>query len=440
MLNKLVRPTTIVGIKRLATQIKKSRQIKHCLALDMASQAAGFDNYKHAQKFADQTGRIIRTHPLYITKYWRDQKNYKVGRETYLIQLSKPLLEICKKTELKSIRGLGSSRLVAEDHLVSDMLAHDQEFARDQICKSIRAIRLMEQTGLRPLKGHHEKFHDITHKLPNRDHHTDWYDPKNGQIILIDEPYDGVPNSEKRADWAAKFNWNLRQTEWQGMYFPYSCNMFVATDANNGYDFDALIDKINLMPAPLVETDWQGESVSSHDTFFSPAAKTPQDRRRAKSKGTMYAIPSKTTTPYMPYSLDPTGLHPRKPRGKMPLETHIETGLVIKTILQSRAKPFDVNWKINRVRSTLEDWMSVEFRNKFPKDFDVIGVYYGGHEEPNPYEDMGNTPEALIGLLSDVKRTLKKHYPNCQPLRRLISIISTCIELTKNDAQNDVAA
>lgn len=48
MLNKIVRPTTIVGIKRLAKQIKKTKNIKLHKALDLASQAAGFDNYKHA--------------------------------------------------------------------------------------------------------------------------------------------------------------------------------------------------------------------------------------------------------------------------------------------------------------------------------------------------------------------------------------------------------
>ncbi|MGJ8563761.1 MAG: DUF5623 domain-containing protein [Alphaproteobacteria bacterium] len=440
MLNRLVRPTTIAGIKRLANQIKKAQQIKHHLALDIAGQAAGFDNYKHAQKFADHTGKIARTSPLYITKYWRDEKTYEIGRETHLVQLSKPLLETCKKKELKSIRGLGASRLVAEDHLVSDMLSHSQEFARDQIYKAARAIRFMEHTGLRPLKGHHEKYQNITRGLPNIDHDTDWYDPKSGQLILIDEPYNGVPNLDIRVDWAAKHNWYLRQSNWQGMYYPYSCGMFVATSASTGYDFDALMMKIDAIPAPMVPSVWLGESVGSHETFLSPTAKTPQDQRRAKSKATIYALPSKTTTPYRPYSLDPMGMHPRKPRGEMTLDTHIETGLLIKAILQSSAKPLDVNWKINHVRSTLEDWMCVEFRNEFPKDIDVIAVYYGGRGEKNSYERMASTPEAIIGLLNKLKNTMKKYYPECEPLRRLIEVINTSIKHMEKEIEQNEAA
>lgn len=47
-MNKVIRPTTIEGIKRYAKAIKKAQGIQHAKALDAASQAAGFDNYQHA--------------------------------------------------------------------------------------------------------------------------------------------------------------------------------------------------------------------------------------------------------------------------------------------------------------------------------------------------------------------------------------------------------
>ena len=440
MLNKLVRPTTIVGIKRLANQIKKAQTVKLHQALDSASQAAGFDNYKHAQKFADQTGRIAHSYPLYITKYWRDRDTYKIGRETQLIQLSKPLLDICKKTELKSIRGLGRSRLVATDHLVSDMLSYSQEFARGQICKSVRAIRFMEHTGLCPLKGHDEELDGIARELPDTDHATDWYDPQSGQLILIDEPYGPAPNSNDRAKWAVKHEWHLQKAKWPGMYYPHSCDLFAATAANKGYDFESLMRKIDAIPAPIVTSDWQGESVPSHETFFSPAAKTKQDLRRAKSKATIYALPSKTTMPYNPYDLDTSGFKMRKPRGKMPLKMHIETGLIIKAILQSSVKPFGVNQNLNHVRSTLEDWMCIEFRNTFPEDFDVIAVYYGARDETNEYVDKATTSKALIGLLEDVKQMIGKHYPDCEPLRKQISKLNRCIKIINQELSKSQAA
>lgn len=440
MLNKLVRPTTIVGIKRLATQIKKSKGIKHCQALDLASQAAGFENYKHAQKSVNQSGRVARFYPVYITQYWRDQDTYKIGRETHLIQLSKPLLNICKKTELNLVRGLGASRLVSADHLVSDVLSHSQEFARGQVCKSIRGIRFMEHTGLRPLKRLDEKFHDITYELPNRDHDTDWYDPSSGQLILIDEPYELAPDTSNRTDWAAKHQWYLQKAEWPGIYYPYSCDLYAATDANRGYDFDGLMSRINAISAPMVATDWTGVSAPSHDTFYSPSATTSQDRRRAKSKATVYSLPSKTTMPYEPYSLDISGLQRRKPRGKMPLEIHIKVGLIIKAILQSGEKPFEVNWKLNSIRSTLEDWMSIENRGTLSEDFDVIAVYYDGRNQTNAFVDMANTPKALISLLEDVQEMMKKYYPDCEPLRMQIKAIDRCIKIIDKEVGKSRAA
>lgn len=44
-----IKPTTIDGIKRLATQIKKERGIKHHEALIVASRQAGYDNFNAAR-------------------------------------------------------------------------------------------------------------------------------------------------------------------------------------------------------------------------------------------------------------------------------------------------------------------------------------------------------------------------------------------------------
>lgn len=43
-------PTTIVDIKRLARAVKREREVPHHLALDIASQTAGYRDYKHARK------------------------------------------------------------------------------------------------------------------------------------------------------------------------------------------------------------------------------------------------------------------------------------------------------------------------------------------------------------------------------------------------------
>jgi hypothetical protein len=41
-------PTTMVGIKRLAKAIKRERKVSHHLALDIASQKAGYRDFRDA--------------------------------------------------------------------------------------------------------------------------------------------------------------------------------------------------------------------------------------------------------------------------------------------------------------------------------------------------------------------------------------------------------
>lgn len=45
-----IRPTTLDGIKRLATQIKKRDDIAHSAALDAAARQAGYSSFAHARK------------------------------------------------------------------------------------------------------------------------------------------------------------------------------------------------------------------------------------------------------------------------------------------------------------------------------------------------------------------------------------------------------
>lgn len=49
MSHRNVSPTTLVGIKRYAKQLKAHRSVTHSTALDLAAQAAGFENFRHAR-------------------------------------------------------------------------------------------------------------------------------------------------------------------------------------------------------------------------------------------------------------------------------------------------------------------------------------------------------------------------------------------------------
>ncbi len=437
MLNENVRPSSIDGIKRLATQIKKDKGLQHAAALDMAAKAASFENFTHARRsLSSQASLSASKNQLFITIYWRETKPYRQGRETLQVDLSKPLLKLCSKSELKLARGLWG-RLVAPDHIVHDTVAQSQEFARGEICKAVRTLRFMEATGLRPsddyLAAYPDRHHD--NKLPDSDHATDWYDPKNGQFVLVDEPYSPAVVSERRAAWAQQNGWHLQASKWPGIYYPFSCSFFVATDASSGYDFAGLMKKIDSLAAPLVSKDWDGTSAPSHEVFASPMAKTPQDIRRARCKGTIIREASQTTTPYGAF-----GHERRKPRAKMPIPSHIEAGNMIKSVLASPHKPYSVNRRMDSVRSTLEDWMSNEIRRDELDGPEFFDVYYHDADETGPIAEASKTSEGLIRILEELKVKLSAHYPDCSPLRQQVGKIETSIKIISRYIEKRKAA
>ena len=354
-----------------------------------------------------------------LTTYWCDkEQRYRSGRETLKIELSRPILDICGKSALKSVRGFGDLRMVADDHFVCDTLAPTQSYARNRLCTAERSLRFMEHTGLVPFRDYRKTFPCglAAHKLPDTDHATDWVDPASGEFVLIDEPYGGTPDEVERAAWAAGTGWRVIKTSWPGMYNPYDCDRYAVTDGRSSYDLDALVAKIDAMPAPLLETDWSGESSPSWDTFVSPMAKTAQDVRRARCRGTIYPESSATTVPYS-YGLG-LGLSPRRPAGKMGIEGHIEAGRIIKAVLRSHQRSYGVYNRMSSLRSTLEDWMSLEIGRGQLEGPEFFEVYYSEAEGDAPYREMARSRAGIVAMLGDLKQKLQAAYPDCAPLRK----------------------
>jgi len=423
-----VHPTTLDGVKRLAVQLRKEQGIKHSVALDLAAKAADCTNFRNAQRTLPAR-RAAVTHPyVLLTVYWCDkEQRYQIGRETLRIELSKPILDICDKSALKNVRGFGNLRMVADDHFVCDTLAQTQTYARERLCTAERSLRFMEHTGLRPCRDYRKAYPNgsAREKLPNSDHATKWVDPTGGQFILIDEPYSGVPDEAKRAAWASRASWRIIKTSWPGMYNPHNCDLYVATDGRSGYDLDALVAKIDAMPAPLLGKDWPGESSPSWDTFVSPLAKTAQDVRRARCRGTIYPTASATTVPYS-YSC---GSSQRRPAGQMGIEGHIEAGRIIKSVLWSDQRPHGVYSRLNSLRSTLEDWMSLEIGRGQLEGPEFFDVYYHEEEGDAPYQKMAESRAGIVAMLGDLKQKLQDAYPDCAPLRQQLRRIDMSVSL-----------
>ena len=428
MLINGVRPTTLSGVKSLASDIRKERGVKHLTALDMAAKAANCENYRHAQRILPAGGDAGGGHYVLLTAYWRDKSgSYRIGRETLRVELSKDILDICGKAQLKRVRGFETLRMVAADHFVRDMVLDGQDHARRSLCEAQRSLRFMEHTGLQPRPRKWKSYRETIGKLPNSDHPTEWIEVETGQAILVDEPYSNAANSVERAAWAAVHGWDVKKSTWPGMYFPYSCDLYVASDVSNGYDLDHLLAKINAMAKPLVESNWSGASVDSWDTFTSPKAQTPQDRRRARPRGTIF--PNETATS-VPYSFA-MGTARRRPRGALGVAGHIEVGSIIKAVISSRQRPWGVYTRLGTLRSNLEDWMILEIGPKDLEGPEFFDVYYHQTASDGPYEEAATTRQGVLDLLVMLKGKLQSAYPDSAPLRRELKRVDMSLKLTK---------
>jgi len=423
-----VRPSSLANIKRLAKQRKKRDGIPYRQALNSAAQSAGFENYGHAH-----TAIGAKLFQVFLTGYWEDQETFERGRESLLVTLSRPLLELVSKAELKLVGGLASMRVAASDHLVKDMVGPTREYVRDSLCKAARALRFMEMTGLRPCDylEASRAMADVDEELPGNDHSSYWKLPTSGQFILIDEPYFGPSVSDERAAWAKRNDWDLVAADWPGLYFPYRCTLFVASKRTEDFDFHALVRTINALPAPETPEHWAGSSMPNHDVFISPQAATPQDKRRAKAKGTIVARPSRQT---LPYHRDMIG-YDRKPNGSMTLVQHQLAGRLLRAILQSNSKPGAVNWRVDKLMRVLVDWLYADVPHQQLNALDdPIDLYYGDMSPDDPLFSRANSRSGVESLLIELKGLLEGAYPQCAPLRKLTGRIDTALKIARSGA------
>lgn len=207
------------------------------------------------------------------------------------------------------------------------------------------------------------------------------------------------------------------------MYNPYNCDLYVGVDARSGYDIDALMAKINAMPEPLRGENWIGVSSPSWDTFLSPMAKTKQDKRRARCKGMIYPVSSKTTVPYN-YNL---GCASRRPIGELGVENHVRVGRAIKAVMSSKYASYSVYSRLNSLRSNLEDWLNLEIGRGQLDGPEFFEVYYTTTDDDRAFRSKLKSAEDVAEVLRWLARTLKNAYPDCAPLRRQLRRIEMSI-------------
>lgn len=424
MSNESIRPSSLEGIKRLATSIKREKGIKHLQALDDAAQRAGFQNIRHAQNSLKDKQPLFR---IFLTAYWRDRKAATSGRETLVISLSAQWTDLLTPAELKSARGLGVFRSEGPDHLVASTVRQSQSAAREIVCHAARTLQFVAATRLRPSSGYTRAYPkgNTDNRVPGQDHVCVWFDDQK-RYLIADEPYSDTvePKREERARWCRRHGYTELQSSWPGMHSPDGgTTLYLLSNDKNGVPLVPVITVLNKLPALYLASNWEGESAPTLPYFVSPgtvAKAKAESVAKAKEKAKPTARkPSgpRNTVGYVWTFVGPQ----RRPKARMPIAAHAEVGRLLKSVLAISHRRKGVYNRVDAIRSELDEWTQREYSAAELSNEEFFDLYY--HEGRAPKDPRSLSPEEQarhIESLMQVKRTLAKHYPDCAPLRAML--------------------
>jgi hypothetical protein len=423
-----IRPSTLDGIKRYAKTLKAEHGVIHAKALDLAAVAGGFQNYTHARRRLEGADPKVPEHVAYISVPWRVRETKESGQEILAVRLRAPLKALVKPAHLTSARHFGTFKFVADDHLDHQNLVSSQSDARRRACAAARTLAFMEATGLRPSAGRSRAYPrgDFANAMPNKDHYSEWYHPPSKAYVFADEPYRrAVENlADERAAWAERHGWVIGRATWAGMYNPDGgCELYLAADKAKGFDLDAAIAALNVLPAPYVEAHWDGRSEPMFPPFASPA----------REAAVAIPKPPKPRGPRLPNAT--VGYRPmlarserRRPAKRMPIEAHAEVGRLLKSVIADFPTKKRVSNGLGVVRCELDDWVQCEYSREELSNEVFFDLYY--HEAvvlPDSLTGAARVARHLADL-TEAKRLLSTHYADCAPVRALLKSIDKAMQ------------
>jgi hypothetical protein len=433
MSSEAIRPSTLDGIKRLAKSLKVERGIQHIRALDDAAQAAGFQNFRHASKVlstaASKAARLRPGYRTFLTAYWKDPKNGGSGRETLIIWLSAPWGEMITPLQLQNHRSLANFRSEGPDHLAREHLLSAQSTARRTVCAAARTLHFIDATKLRPSKSHSRAFPGgrSSNAIPGHDHYSIWYDRETKRYLFVDEPYEKAVESQIKAreNWAQRNGFAIVKPEWAGMYAPdIGSRLYLIADETKGIPLQPIAAALDKLHAPIVEATWDGESAPMLPFFVSPGAIAKKVAERDKPKTLPKSNGQHKSVAYVQAFVGPQ----RRPKGQMPIKTHAEVGRLLKSVLVETYHRKGVYNRVNAIRSELDEWVQREYNDAELSNKQFFELYY--RESGSTFKrSLSNAErERHTESLTEVKRLLYVHYPDCPPLRSLLKKIDVAVK------------
>jgi hypothetical protein len=403
------KPSTLDGIKRLAKNIKRERNVPHHLALDIAAGEAGYQNIRHAQE--QLQARIKHGFKVFLTAYWAAGRA-EAGRETLSIELPKPLGDIIPRHQITAARNLGWFHLESADHLERRIDLNSQATARDVLLTAARTLHFMAATGLRPATTQkQERPMRVFDSLPGRDHQSYWFDGDTGAWVFLDEPYPHIDVEQRRA-WAQQRDIRIVGAKWDGLHNPGSAVPYVfCVDETLA---DRLPGQLERLQASG-ERGWDGESASYFSQFVGPARQASGAPRRPRPMPAPRGVARNGALPYGGRGAGQSSLW--RPAIRMSLDTHLTIGPLLYA-LDHELFPGPQRRTIGRVRSTLDDWLQLEYPGDEMSSEQFNEAYYGKYREPIVAR------AAQLDAIRSIATKLRDGYPSCVPRDKLISLLA----------------
>lgn len=429
MSNESIRPSSLEGISRLATSIKREKGIKHLQAMDEAARRAGFQNLRHAQK--SLKGRIATGNSpgfrIFLTAYWRDSQAATSGRETLAIELSAPWTDLLTPAELRSARGLSNFCPEGSDHLAARHVLRSQNGAREAVCHAARTLQFVAATRLRPSSGYTRAYPkgNAENRVPGQDHVCVWFDDQK-RYLIADEPYEPAAQRSRveRDKWCLSNGYAELKASWPGMHNPEGedgTRLYLLSNKSNGVPLEPIVSALDKLPAPYLASRWKGESAPRLPHFMSPGtiakAEAEAAAQEKATKAQRRPGGSRNTVGYVWTLVGPR----RRPNARMSLDAHAEVGRLLKSVLAVAHHRKGVYSRVDAIRSELDEWAQREYnRAELPNDR-FFGLYYREAPPPTfprslPPQERARHADSLVA----VKETLAKHYPDCVPLRAIL--------------------
>lgn len=432
MSSKAIKPSSLDGIKRLAKSLKVEHGIQHVRALDEAAWAAGFQNYRHASNvLRTAEPKVEHPHPGYctfLTAYWKDHDGGS-GRETLTIWLSSPWAGLITTHQLQNHRALVNLRAEGPDHLAREDLLRTQSEARRTICAAARALHFMDATKLRPSKSHSRAFPGgrSSNTIPGCDHYSIWYDRETKRYLLADEPYEKAISRkvQEREDWAQRHGFIIVKPEWAGMYAPdIGSRLYLVADETKGIPLQPIADALDKLPAPIVESAWEGTSAPMLPYFVSPGTTAKAEAKKSKRNTPPKSNGQHNSVGYVQTFVGPQ----RRPKGRMSIEVHAEVGQLLKSVLVATYNRKGVYNRVNSVRSELDEWVQREYNHAELSNEQFFDLYYreskATFSRSLPEAERERHAESLV----EARKLLDQHYPDCPPLRSLLKKIDAAVK------------